>query len=39
MRPEMAIGMGANVTVAARSAETVRHLSQRFGGRVNVCDG
>ena len=31
---EMAIGMGANVTVAARSAETQRHLSQLFGARV-----
>jgi len=31
---EMAIGMGANVTVAARSRETQRRLSQRFGERV-----
>ena len=31
---EMAIGMGANVTVAARSQETQRRLSQRFGERV-----
>jgi alanine dehydrogenase len=31
---EMAIGMGANVTVAARSKETRRRLSQRFGERV-----
>ena len=31
---EMAIGMGANVTVAARSKETQRRLSQRFGERV-----
>ncbi len=33
---EMAIGMGANVTVAARSPETLRHLSQLFGGRVRA---
>jgi len=33
---EIAIGMGANVTVAARSPETQRHLSQRFGNRVRV---
>ena len=32
---EMAIGMGANVTVAVRSAETQRHLSQLFGERVS----
>ncbi len=31
---EMAIGMGANVTVAARSSETQCHLSQLFGARV-----
>ncbi len=31
---EMAIGMGANVTVTARSPETQRHLSQLFGARV-----
>jgi alanine dehydrogenase len=31
---EMAIGMGANVTVAARSPETQHHLSQMFGERV-----
>jgi alanine dehydrogenase len=31
---EMAIGMGANVTVAARSPTTRRHLSQLFGERV-----
>jgi len=30
----MAIGMGASVTVAARSRETERHLSQLFGARV-----
>ena len=33
---EMAIGMGANVAVAARSPETLRHLSQLFGGRVRA---
>jgi alanine dehydrogenase len=31
---EIAIGMGANVTVVSRSPETRRHLSQRFGDRV-----
>ena len=31
---EIAIGMGANVTVTARSPETQRQLSQRFGERV-----
>jgi alanine dehydrogenase len=31
---EMAIGMGANVTVTARSLETQRHLAQLFGERV-----
>ncbi len=31
---EMAIGMGANVTVVAGSLETQRHLSQLFGERV-----
>jgi alanine dehydrogenase len=31
---EMAIGMGADVTVTARSPETQRHLSQLFGERV-----
>ncbi len=31
---EMAIGMGANVTVAARSLATQRQLSQLFGERV-----
>ena len=31
---EMAIGMGANVTVTARSQETQRHLSQVFGERI-----
>lgn len=33
---EMAIGMGANVTVVARSPETLRRLSQLFGERVSV---
>jgi alanine dehydrogenase len=32
---EMAIGMGANVTVAVRSVETQRRLSQLFGERVS----
>jgi alanine dehydrogenase len=32
---EMAIGMGAKVTVTARSPETQRHLSQLFGDRVS----
>ncbi len=36
---EIAIGMGADVTVVARSAETVRHLSQLFGGRVRALAG
>jgi alanine dehydrogenase len=31
---EIAIGMGASVTIAARSPETLRRLSQRFGDRV-----
>jgi alanine dehydrogenase len=31
---EMAIGMGANVTVTARSSETQRHLSRLFGTRI-----
>jgi alanine dehydrogenase len=33
---EMAIGMGANVTVTARGPETLRHLSQLFGVRVRA---
>ena len=33
---ETALGMGANVTVAARSPETLRHLSQLFGERASV---
>ena len=33
---EIAIGMGADVTVVARSAETVRHVSQLFGGRIRA---
>jgi alanine dehydrogenase len=32
---EMAIGMGAKVTVTARSLETKRHLLQLFGERVS----
>ena len=31
---EIAVGMGASVTVTARSPETQRQLSQRFGDRV-----
>lgn len=33
---EVAIGMGADVTVVARRTETVQRLSRRFGGRVNA---
>lgn len=33
---EMAIGMGANVSVAVHSTETRRHLSQLFGSRVRL---
>jgi alanine dehydrogenase len=33
---EIALGMGANVTVTARSAETLSHLSALFDGRVRV---
>jgi alanine dehydrogenase len=33
---EVAIGMGADVTVVTRRTETVQHLSRRFGGRVNA---
>jgi len=33
---DVAIGMGADVTVAARNTETIRYLSQRFGGRVRM---
>ena len=33
---EMAAGMGANVTVAVHSPETMRHLSQLFGKRVRL---
>lgn len=33
---EVAVGMGANVTIAAHGAETQRHLSQRFGNRVRL---
>lgn len=33
---EMAIGMGADVSIAARSPETLRRLSQRFGERIGT---
>lgn len=33
---EVATGMGGEVTIATRSAATVRRLSQRFSGRVQV---
>jgi alanine dehydrogenase len=33
---QIALGMGANVTVTARSAETISRLSERFGGRVRA---
>jgi alanine dehydrogenase len=33
---EMAIGMGANVTVVARARETLRRLAQLFGERVRA---
>jgi alanine dehydrogenase len=33
---EMAIGMGANVSIAVHSPETRRHLSELFGGRVRL---
>jgi alanine dehydrogenase len=33
---QIAIGMGAEVTVATRSADTVRNLEQRFGRRANA---
>ena len=33
---EMAIGMGADVSIAARSPETLHRLSQRFGGRIGT---
>ena len=33
---EITIGMGADVTVVARSAATVRHLSELFGGRIRA---
>jgi alanine dehydrogenase len=32
----IALGMGAKVTVTARSAETLSHLSELFGGRARV---
>jgi len=33
---DVAIGMGANVTVAARSEATLRHLSQAYGERLRT---
>jgi alanine dehydrogenase len=33
---QIALGMGAKVTVTARSAETLAHLSRQFGRRVRV---
>lgn len=33
---EVAAGMGGDVTIATRSVETVRRLSQGFGGRVHA---
>jgi len=33
---EVAVGMGANVTLIARSAETMQRISQRFAGKVRV---
>ena len=33
---EIAIGMGADVTVVTRSAATVQHVSQLFGGHVHA---
>ena len=33
---EVAAGMGGDVTIATRSAETVRRLSQHFGVRVHI---
>jgi alanine dehydrogenase len=33
---EIALGMGANVTVTARSAQTLSHLSELFSGRAGV---
>jgi alanine dehydrogenase len=33
---EIALGMGANVTITARSAETLDHLSELFNGRVRA---
>jgi len=36
---QIALGMGANVTITARSRETLDRLSQLFGGRVRVMAG
>ncbi len=33
---EVAIGMGADVSVVARRADTVQHFARQFGGRVNA---
>lgn len=33
---QIALGMGANVTVTARRAETLDHLSRHFGGQVRA---
>ena len=33
---EIAVGMGGDVTIATRSAATVRRLSQKFGGGVHA---
>ncbi len=33
---EIAIGMGADVTIVARGTESVQRLAQRFGGRVHA---
>jgi alanine dehydrogenase len=33
---QIAIGMGAGVTIATRSADTARSLGQRFGGRAKA---
>jgi alanine dehydrogenase len=36
MAAEVATGMGGDVTIATRSAETVRRLSQSFAGRIHA---
>jgi alanine dehydrogenase len=35
---KIALGMGADVTIAARSAKTIDILSQQFGGRARVVE-